>query len=587
MIFLKLFLNNLTYFNYYCFNDPLFFPLILTKKLSLLSEIKVLKIIDSINFKNNFLFINKLSSDNFKKNIFNYQIACNNLSFINWNNSQKEFLNKIINDFESFIEEELERFTKIFINKNINNFSGVISDNLNFSDILFSAIEYVAFLSSIFAFGSRISIIQFLNSLFKYISPFKFVTNYLNIESKDNKFINFEKNNIINEMQKIEQKKVFDKINIPFENIPYYRWINKKILYFFLYSLNIFYNKYGSIYQFCLDYLKNNYLNNYDQDILFKQNNQFLILESMIKFSNEIFLIIENKFKNLLKEKDIKILKNLLPLSLNTTSAKRYNLFLKWVIRESFPDLGLWSIREKSSIDKNSSNKIFFDQKKIFFPLDIHILKISEILFKFFLENFYFYLFEEEYHKIYKSYFDKPINIFEKELLNLFEKKDYNSIISFINLRYLDKDMLSLQDINQNNKLNNDIEKIDKLNIDNENNENINKKIKTNICSVNKFSINIILQNFFEKIIKQEPEFILKKLNFLGEKELIDFYIYLNTYKEFFTNSFKRKSIFLNKKEHLKVITDFYSIFNKDDPLIFDLPISIIRSPILRKNRNL
>ncbi|MFN3411342.1 MAG: hypothetical protein ACK4YF_04205, partial [Exilispira sp.] len=183
MIFLKLFLNNLTDFNYYCYNDPLLFPLIVSKKVYLYLKNKDVKFTNLINSKQNSLFIDSISIDNsINKSIFNDQITCNNLIFINWNNSQIEFLNKINNDFESFIEEELERFTKIFINKNIN----------DFSDILFSAVEYVAFLSSIFAFGSRISIIQFLNSLFKYISPFEFITNCFNIESEDNESINFE-----------------------------------------------------------------------------------------------------------------------------------------------------------------------------------------------------------------------------------------------------------------------------------------------------------------------------------------------------------------------------------------------------------
>ncbi|MEJ5272922.1 MAG: hypothetical protein WH035_02225, partial [Spirochaetota bacterium] len=95
---------------------------------------------------------------------------------------------------------------------------------------------------------------------------------------------------------------------------------------------------------------------------------------------------------------------------------------------------------------------------------------------------------------------------------------------------------------------------------------------------------NILLKNFFEEVVNLDNN-TNKLFDFSKEEKLFYFYKYLKENKRFIENSFKRSSIFLNKKEHLKVITDFYKIFEKDDPLIFDLPLSIIRSPILRKQK--
>ncbi|NBU98995.1 MAG: DUF2400 family protein, partial [Spirochaetia bacterium] len=52
--------------------------------------------------------------------------------------------------------------------------------------------------------------------------------------------------------------------------------------------------------------------------------------------------------------------------SCNKNSAnKRYNMFLRWMVRDEFPDLGIYSS---------------FKKENLLYPLDTHIVKISKIL---------------------------------------------------------------------------------------------------------------------------------------------------------------------------------------------------------------
>ncbi len=521
MIFINSFLQELKHINNNCVNDPLIFPILTYTEL--------------INHKNHY---DTAFSGSICDYVDNFEIKKIALDFIDIIKkfSEKDSTSK--KDSAKFLREinEKDLNDKNLKEKNLKE-KELKENNLkeknlkdkknNYIDNNFRAIELVSFLSSIFAFGSRVSILKFLIDLYKFISPFDII-------EKDLSGLIFQ-----------NQK-----------DIPYYRWINKKIVFLLIISLNAFYQKYFSIFNYCINILKKNQKTTY--------------LESMIFFSNRLFEIIEdisNKKELPLNKKEKIIIKNFLPQSLSSTSAKRYNLFLKWVIRKNFPDLGLWSFKEP----------LLFDQKNLFFPLDIHILEISSILFNYLLEATYFYFFEKNQKEYYKDYFENSFLVFEKQMLkylkdyktakdkkyskdtNLeielkedlkfdikkdFETIDFSKIVALINLRYLDK--------------------------------NKNSKIKN------------LLKKFFNEIIKSEYSAeIFQKLEKENEKKvLVKFYRYLKSYEKFFESSFDRNSIFLNKKEHLKVVTDFYIIFDEEDPLVFDLPISIIRSPILRKKGN-
>lgn len=454
--FLEYFLNNLTNLNFYCVNDPLLFPLLIKEKS-----------IEDSPYHINAEFNNK--------------------------NSKSLDQNK---DFSAVICENISHSK---IREIIFNFQNLIKDK----DYSFEVLEVTAFLSSLFAFGSRISIIQFLSQLFNFYQPYEIIYSDF--------FIG------------INQKK------IDYYSIPYYRWINQKIVLYLLYSLSIFYKDNGSIYKFLKNHLNNSGT----------KNNELSLLNGMIKFSNILFnTIIKNPFsKDLfiqmnsgnnfsvlkdfqLKDKEIKIIKNLLPQSLKSTSAKRFNLFLKWMIRANYPDIGIWQ-KNKESI---------FNQSNLFFPLDIHIIEISNILFKFLIEDCFYFFYKEDYLKKYLKTFNESFSSYIEKLKDLLNKKNYKKILDSIKNRY---------------------------ETNNEGKHNPNKTI----------------YDFYLKLVEL-------KNNSNNNYNL--FINYLKKNEVFFINSFKRKSIFMNKTSHLAIIRDFYKLFNEKDPLIFDLPLSIIRSPVLK-----
>ncbi len=426
MTFIYNYLNDITKINYYCINDPLIFPLIVIDKIP-------------------------------KNQVTNGAVNKQSLQLCDLNNNK--VIRLILNRFDQDITKEFQ----VYKNKDKDN-------------SFFEVVEVTAFLSSLFAFGSRISIIQFLGKLFSYFSPFKIVfEDFLNI------------------------KDIFDE---SIQDLPYYRWINKKLSYLILASVNTFYRKHKSIFVYILVDIKN------------KEN----YIDSMIEVSKIILKLsfeIAQKLKIDLNKKEIQILKNLLPQSLNSTSAKRFNLFLKWMIRRNFPDIGLYSL-----------NNSIFDQKKIFYPLDIHILNLSSIFIKFLIIDSYFHFFKEN------SGFQKDFDKLKLELKKMLRQKNFLEIIKAIENRFKLYEQKNEQKILQEN-----------------------------------------LTYFLGNITKLDVDRMDEYSGFIN---------YLKEYEIFFINSFKRKAIFMNKFEHLKVITDFYRIFNPYDPLIYDLPLSIIKSPILK-----
>jgi hypothetical protein len=315
------------------------------------------------------------------------------------------------------------------------------------NDILsrFKVVELAAFFSSLFAFGSRKSIISFLSNLFSTISPFDITC------SKPNFFDPQIKENI----------EIFSKL-------PYYRWVNKKILFMLLAALNEFYCENNSILHFITKRIfiedsninlktKAQNANNLEITATVSKNKNIQtaiskpLISYMILFSNDIFKrIIELSNKNLnlkINSNDMKILKNLLVQDLKGSSAKRYNLFLKWMLKNTFPDTNLWNYFltnylnffidpflytggksiNKSSIDKSddsitiildgqeespedfSLNKKdiidIFEKKNLFFHLDDNILKKTKILFLYSLESTFYFLYDSQDNNFFEFRF--------------------------------------------------------------------------------------------------------------------------------------------------------------------------------------
>jgi uncharacterized protein (TIGR02757 family) len=170
--------------------------------------------------------------------------------------------------------------------------------------------EIIGFISALFSYGNVNSIRSFLTKLFNLLglSPYLFIKN----------------NNIV----------------VP--NNLYYRFQTNQDLNLFLKALKNIINKYSSI------------------EYLFGEENNS---------TQERILIFQNNFKNIICDSTNPSLSNGLSFLIgagNKNSAnKRYNMFLRWMVREEFPDLGIYSS---------------FKKENLLYPLDTHIVKISKIL---------------------------------------------------------------------------------------------------------------------------------------------------------------------------------------------------------------
>ena len=176
--------------------------------------------------------------------------------------------------------------------------------------------ELVAFISSAFSFGNVMYIRKTLRRIFYELG-----------KNPSNTLLNMN----------------FPMDDILFSNFNY-RWINRDAIRAFIAILSSIYKKYGS--------LENCFLENY-------KKNDDTLRDSLIFFRNRL---IKEGEKIKIDEKGRRGLYYLLPDPSKSSPCKRFNLFLRWVVRPADGiDLGLW----------NS-----FHTKQLTIPLDTHMAKI-------------------------------------------------------------------------------------------------------------------------------------------------------------------------------------------------------------------
>ena len=171
-------------------------------------------------------------------------------------------------------------------------------------------IEISGFLTSVISWGNRKSIINSSNKILDYLdnSPYDFVINH---KEKDLTLIN---------------KSI-------------HRTFNQIDLNYFIRSLKNIYNKHGGI-----------------ENILSNRDNGDS-LQERISYFKELFFSIDHPERT----------KKHLPSPLNGSSAKRFNMFLRWMVRsnERGVDFGIW-------------NKI--NRSELSIPLDVHTGRIAREL---------------------------------------------------------------------------------------------------------------------------------------------------------------------------------------------------------------
>lgn len=213
------------------------------------------------------------------------------------------------------LKEKLEHHYKDF------NFEQIEPDPLQFPHLYKDEkdIELMAFISSVFAYGTVTQIISNLNKIVKVMSyqPYNFI-------------VNAEKNNLNEKLGGLKHR---------FYNV-------NDITTLFL-ALKKVYTIHGS--------LKNLFLINYNED---EPN----LKSGISRFSKEMLrtAISVNGFKNLSNG-----IKFMFPLPEKGSACKRMNLFLRWMVRKDELDFGLW-------------NDI--PSEKLIIPVDTHIAKIARQL---------------------------------------------------------------------------------------------------------------------------------------------------------------------------------------------------------------
>lgn len=177
-------------------------------------------------------------------------------------------------------------------------------------------IEIAGFIASSFAYGKRSLFIAKLNELFDIMNsePYLFIKNFKN-----------------------------KKINLNGIN---YRFAKEDDINNMLYVLSTIYNDENS----SLSDLFYEYYND-------KEN----INSKLCKIHNMFVKIVKYFYKNCITEPQAGF-KHLLPDPLNMGSCKRLNMFLRWMVRKSDVDFGLWK---------------FIDKSELLIPLDVHVGNIS------------------------------------------------------------------------------------------------------------------------------------------------------------------------------------------------------------------
>ena len=171
-------------------------------------------------------------------------------------------------------------------------------------------IEVSAFLTSVISWGNRKSIINSSNKIIEYMdkSPYDFIINHKN--------------------QDLQKK-----------NQSIHRTFNQIDLNYFIKSLKNIYQKYGGL-----------------EEILANKDNG-VDLQERISCFKKIFFSINHPERT----------RKHLPSPLNGSSAKRFNMFLRWMVRsnEKGVDFGLWTKINRSELS---------------LPLDVHTGRIAREL---------------------------------------------------------------------------------------------------------------------------------------------------------------------------------------------------------------
>ena len=171
-------------------------------------------------------------------------------------------------------------------------------------------IESSGFITSVIAWGTRKSIIKSANKIIEFMdySPYDFILNH-------------------------KEKDLFK------ENKPIHRTFNSIDLNYFIKSLKHIYKNYGSI---------ENILSNPNSG-----NN----LQERISYFKKVFFCIDHPIRT----------RKHLPCPLSGSSAKRFNMFLRWMVRSNNKgvDFGIWKKIKKSELS---------------IPLDVHTGRISRKL---------------------------------------------------------------------------------------------------------------------------------------------------------------------------------------------------------------
>jgi len=172
-------------------------------------------------------------------------------------------------------------------------------------------IEIIGFIASLFSYGNVMSIQVFLEKLLKELSNSPY--------------------------QQIKNNDIYFPSNI------YYRFQTNKDIHLFFRGLQVLLKSSTSLENYFLD-----------QSL----PTQDRIQSFQNKFSSVILNISgEKKLSNGLKF--------LIGSASKSSANKRYNMFLRWMVRDTFPDFGIYKT---------------FNKKDLLYPLDTHIVKLSKIL---------------------------------------------------------------------------------------------------------------------------------------------------------------------------------------------------------------
>ncbi|MEM4522617.1 MAG: DUF2400 family protein [Nitrososphaeria archaeon] len=119
----------------------------------------------------------------------------------------------------------------------------------------------------------------------------------------------------------------------------------------------------------------------YEEDLESKLKNA---LEYDMSLASAIYNKLE-KYKNMIPDEEYRVVKSILPSPERSSPLKRYNLFLRWIIRDEYPDLGVWKSLDKYKLIVPLGLEIQRVAGRVFYGRDTKVsrsesLKITELL---------------------------------------------------------------------------------------------------------------------------------------------------------------------------------------------------------------